>query len=485
MSMLRNVLGNKNARTINGAVTNKSTLNANLDAFYHIPARGNDNYLELFKAAMEEDWLYAVLNMFYIRDIRGGTGKRNSFRGILHWLGEVHPEIVERIVHLVPVYGRWDDVFALVDTVSEPIAMRLIISQLTEDLTNSKANKPVSLLAKWMPSENASSKETKKLARRVMQWLHYTPREYRKVLSYLRAIIDIPEKHMSARNFSDIKYDAVPSKAMKQYRKAFMEKDSLRFAQYLQAVNTGKANINASVIYPHEIVRECFGREYDPVLETLWNNLPDYCGGRSFLPVIDVSGSMTSGTDVHNPPLYYAIGLGMYLAERNKGSFKNTFITFSDQPEFVEIHGKTLFDRIANVNDASWGYSTNIEAVFTLILQAITQYNIPESDIPDEIIIISDMEFNEATDRSSTNLEAIKQMFATHNVKLPQLTFWNVDSKTNQVPATYNEQGVKLVSGGNPVIVRAVLSGDAVTPLSMMREVLMSERYQPVLNAFG
>jgi uncharacterized protein DUF2828 len=462
------------AYTENNAISNRSTLSDTLDFFYHAAARrGQDNTL-LFANAYAEDKLIALKAAFYTRDIRGGQGERNTFSQVLRYLYTHDRNTFEKIVELVPVYGRWKDILEFVDNG----VVRFVVKQ---QLRADRGAEHPSLLAKWMPSQNASSKDTIALANKWINALDMTPREYRKMLTELRKKLVLVETLMSAGKFSEINYAHVPSRAGMLLRKAFSKRDAERYVAYLESVKKGDAKINASTLYPYEIVEKYLrGMSLDETLELQWKALPNYieANDENAIVVADVSGSM------HGTPMAVAISLAIYIAERNSGAFKNYFITFSERPTLQKVKGSTLKQKVENLERANWDMNTNLQAVFNLLLKTALDANSPQSDMPKKLFIVSDMQFDEATGRNSmSNFETIKRKFERAGYTMPVIVFWNVNSRVDETPVVMDEKGVYLVSGASPSIFKAAINARATNPMELMLEVLNSDRYAAIEEA--
>lgn len=469
---------NRSARTQNGAVTLKSTKSDLLDFFSRGAAmrdRDEKDIVKLFSKALSEDPLNAMKALFYTRDCRGGQGERRAFRAIWKWLAKNYPDFAKVNLANVPFFGRWDDLFFDAET------LEFAAEFVKENLALANPEYSVLNLYKWMPSINTSSKETRSLAWKFVNALGTSPRNYRKMLSEKRAQLDIVERKMSAGLWGSIKFEAIPSRASLLYRKAFKKRDGTRYSDYLTKVEKGEAKINTAVTFPYEIVRQYLNRgvDNDRTLNVAWANLPDYIPeGESGLVVADVSGSMSSN---ENLPLAVSISLAMYMAERNKDpAFKDRFITFSNSPELVKVKGGNLYEKIQNLNRAQWDMSTNLQAVFDLILNTAVKNSVPQKDMPSRLFIVSDMEFNSAC-RSRTNFEVIKAKYASAGYEMPKIVFWNVDAKSDQSPVKMDEKGTMLVSGCSPTIFKNVMLSKVTTPYDMMLEVLSQDRYARVI----
>jgi hypothetical protein len=465
------------------------TQNACLDLFGKIGACREDlnQAKQLFAKAYEENAQLATQILFWVRDIRGGQGERKVFKELLKDLASIDPQVVQKLIPLVPEFGRWDDLLILEDTSVWDNVLDSFRQQLDKDLKAKEGQ--ISLLAKWLPSINASSKDSKRQGRKIANFLGYSEKQYRKTLSALRSKIKIVEQKMCANEWENIEYSKVPSRASFMYRNAFKSHDSQRYTEFLADVASGKVKINTSTLYPYEIVYQFLfgeGEVGDQTLELLWNNLPNYLEdqqeGFNGLVVADVSGSMV--TNSKGKPMAVSISLAMYIAERNQSEvWKNKFLTFTDKPSLETIKGSTLQEKISNLGNSDWGYNTNLVKVFEAILQAAKVGKVPQDQMPQKLILVSDMEFDEACqDNDLTNFEHISHMFEKAGYKLPDLIFWNVNSGSS-VPVTVHDSGTALLSGYSPSALKAIFSED-ITPLSVMLESVDSERYLPVKLVF-
>jgi hypothetical protein len=484
MSRLFDILANR-ITTENGMAAYDDTGSANVN-FFSERSGYRDNpqqALADFKAAFKEDPEVAVLNLFNLYDVRGGSGERRASLGIIEYIYNNDYKLFKRIFPLIPMYGRWD---ALVGYVEDRNVRDYVGKQFVHDLY-AAPDQSISLLGKWLPSENSSDHilavewakalfpDAKSYGNRMAQ--------YRRALTHLRNRIGIVETLMSQKRWEDIDYTRVPSRAGMIYRKAFKKNDKSRYENYLESVLNGKAKMNAGVLYPHEIVAKLERYGDNKALNAMWESLPEYSEEPSnVLAVIDVSGSMTSTVYKSVSAIDIAMGLGIYFSERINGMFKDKFITFSERPELVTLKGDNLEERVNNLRQSRWGYNTDLEAVFKLVLKTAKNYDLPESEMPDTILIISDMQFDQANKSNFTAYEMIRAKYAKFGYKLPKLVFWNVTGKVSH-PVKHNQEGVILMSGFSPSNLATVLEAKEVTPAQAMLEVLYSKRYQPVLEA--
>lgn len=479
MNRFMKAMGNGNMTyTENGALTHKSSNSAIVDFFFHGAAlrteKDEHRIINLFADAFKEDPTTALRILFYIRDIRGGQGERRIFRIMLSYLVLNHPDWLIKNMKLIPEYGRWDDLFILRNTSLEAHMIDFIKKQLMEDLDNYSQGKSVSLLAKWLPSENTSSIKTRTVAKYMRINLGYTPRAYRKVLSTLRNAIDVVERKLSAKQVDLIQYAHVPSNASLKYKKAFMKHDEERYKAYLDSVSKGETKINAATLYPYDLVHKAMF-EYDNTVEALWKNLPDYVEDLCGLVVADTSGSM------YGRPMEVSISLAMYIAERNKNeAWKDYFISFSRVPKFHKVQGKTLIERMRSVK---LGHieNTDLQAVFNMILTRAIQHSVPQEDMPKILLIVSDMEFDRCCVHNSlTNFETIRNKYESAGYEMPTVVFWNVNSRNTQSPITIDERGAVLIGGCSPVVLKYAL-GSCTSPLQMVYNVTESNRYKNIV----
>ena len=489
--------------TENGAVGYKTTGKALLDINFSVASMRRmpeHQIVDKFVKAFYEDKLLAVKWLFFCRDAREGIGERRLFRACMKYLAEQHKDITKAVIELIPEYGRMDDIWCLLDTDLKNDVIHFIEKQLLEDIDNMKNNKPISLLGKWLKSENCSSKESKRLAHIIREGLGLTPRQYRKILSALRSYLKVVETYMSKKEWSEIDYSTVPSRANLIYNSAFLRNDEERRRNYLSSLQKGEIKINAGVLFPHDIVhkyttsdgwwRHKLKSSDDITLEELWKALPDYVkGAGNTICVADGSGSMTSNVGTGNvTALDVANALAIYFAERSSGQFKDTYITFSQRPRIVDLSkGKSLREKIEIALRYNEVASTNIEAVFDLILQTAINNNMTQDDLPQNILILSDMEFDSCARSNNGRLnqklfKVFADRYAEHGYKLPRLVFWNINSRTGTIPVKENDLGVALVSGFSPAIVKMVLS-NKTDPFECLLEQINSERYQKVEDA--
>jgi len=485
--------------TENGGVAHKSTLSAVYDLFAFAGAyrsRSDDDCILLFKKAFEENELLALKCLFYIRDIRQGQGERRFFRVCFNWLAKNYPEAARRNLINIAEYGRYDDLYSVIDTELESDMFEIVKEQLQKDLQSleNSENTGVSLLAKWLKSENASAEETKRLGEKTRKYLGMSHKAYRKLLSILRTRIKIVEKYMSENRWNEIEFDKIPSKAGFIYRNTFAHKDIIA-KKYEDFINNKTTKVNAKALYPYEIVQSVTKKingRYELLIseterETLnkyWNNQKDYLEGRSckILTIADTSGSMRSGMG-NVAPIDVSISLAMYCSERISGPFKNYFISFSSQPKLIEVEGVDFVDTVRRIYAQNLCENTNLRAVFNLLKDLVTTEDsgVEASDLPTTLVVISDMEIDGGSYwrdqyQRQTEMEEIRDEWAKAGLTMPKLVYWNVNARKNLI--LDEDENTTFVSGASPVIFESVLLGK--TGIELMKDKLLSERYESV-----
>lgn len=496
--------------TENMAIAHKSTKSDLLDMFAMgaaMRSRSVEDVILMFKKAYEENPTYALKCLFYIGDCRGGQGERRFFRICIKWLANNYPEVMRRNIQYVPTYRRWDDLYALVGTPLEDDAFAFMKEQLALDVEC----KTPSLLAKWLKSENTSSKESRILGNKTRVAFGMNHKQYRKTLAILRERINVLERLMSENRWDEIEFDKIPSRAGLIYKNAFArhdlereqsEKNVTTYAEFAKSKDT---KVNAKALYPYECVAEALKlfrtgsywnmRELPAMDDTTrlmvdkyWQNLEDYFNGATFngIAVVDTSGSMVR--DDAAAPINVAISLGLYCAERAQGPFAGNYISFASRPQLIKTEGVDFVDKVQRIYKTNLVDDTNIEATFDLMLNTAIQNRCSQDDLPQNVIIISDMEFNGATgsgwynrnnnrfntDNAETLLEGIAKKWAAHGYEMPHLIFWNCDARQNNIPMIGNGR-ISYVSGMSPTIFETIMSGK--TGMDLMYEKLNSDRY--------
>ena len=490
--------------TENGAVTHKTTKSALLDMFAMgaaMRSRSDADVLLMFRNAFAENPVYALKCLFYIRDIRGGQGERRFFRICMKDLAKNNTEAAKRNLQHIPTFGRWDDLYVFVDTPLEADAFELMKNQLALDVEC----KTPSLLAKWLKSENTSSKESRKLGNKTRIAFGMNHKQYRKTLAVLRERINVLERLMSENRWDEIEFDKIPSRAGLIYKNAFARHDLEReqseknVTTYAEFAKSTETKVNAKALYPYECVAEALKifrtgsywnmRELPALDDTnrlmvnkYWDNLTDYFNGATFngIAVVDTSGSMVRNDAA--APINVAISLGLYCAERAQGPFAGNYISFASRPQLIKTEGVDFVDKVQRIYKTNLVDDTNIEATFDLMLNTAIQNRCSQDDLPQNVIIISDMEFNSATgwrsnfnsNNAETLLEGIAKKWAAHGYEMPHLIFWNVDARQNNIPMIGNGR-ISYVSGMSPTIFETIMSGK--TGYDLMMEKLNSDRY--------
>ena len=487
--------------TENGAITHKTTESALLDMFAMGGAmreRSVGDVTLMFKKAYEENPKYALKCLFYLRDVRGGQGERRFFRECMKWLAKNDAAAARRNLQYVAEFGRWDDLYCFVGTSLEKDAFKILKNQFILDLNC----KTPSLLAKWLKSENATSEESRKLGELTCHYFGYHPKQYRKHLSNLRERIRVLERLMSQNRWEEIEFDKIPSKAGLKYKNAFARRDIIK-AKYEKFAKDENTKVNAGTLYPYEVVEKAinlmgsqsyWGYSNKNValdntdrlmINKYWDNLTDYFNGSKLnaLCMVDTSGSM------HGTPINVATSLGLYCAEKAGGPFANHYISFSSRPKLIECEGVDFCDKVDRIVRTNLCENTNIEAAFDMLLTTVLRHNLCQKDIPDTIIVISDMEFDSATwqfrggrygsalSSAETLMEGIARKWETRGYEMPHLIYWNVRASQNNIPMLGRGR-ISYVSGFSPSIFQSIVTGK--TGFDLMLETLDKKRYEVI-----
>lgn len=491
MGAFREAINNENkwTKTWNGEDALRTTSSKCLDFFGRAGAMRSTNKtdkLNTFDAAFKEDKDIAVKLLFYTRDIRGGYGERDTFNEIFAHLANINKESVVKNLWAVLEFGRAKDLYSLIGTLAEDEMWDFMHKQFELDLRNMELGKPVSLLAKWIATPDSSSEKTKKLGKLTASKLGYTyktMREYKKKLRALRRYLDIPEIKMAQNNWGEIEYSNLPSKCMLKNRDAFKRHDEERYLEFIHKVNSGEVKMNMGTVVPCDIIQKVACGKYTPDLEAMWSSLPDMNNGNAMV-ICDTSGSMWGwgalrDTDVK--PGTVAFALAIYFAERNKGDLKDLFMTFSDRPEFVELDGITLEQKFNKLYNANWDGSTNLEAAFDLLLTTCVRNKVPQNELPESLVIISDMQINCVSGLDSNNrmtfYDKMSRKYEQAGYKMPQVVFWNVQASNPTFHASADVAGVSMVSGYSPNIFKQVMENIGTTPYELMMAIVNDERY--------
>jgi hypothetical protein len=469
MNAFVTAIANQEARTANGMKARKSTANKCVDLFYSIGASRGKNIVPAFTAAYVEDADLALRIAQWARDVRGGAGEREIFRSVLVHLEKTNPDAALALLAKVPEVGRWDDIFVF----STPKLKTAAYTMLGDALRAQNG-----LAAKWTPRKG-------KIAAEVRAFFGMSPKQYRKSLVSMTKVV---ETQMCANDWDAINFSHVPSVASRNYKKAF-GRHTPKFAEYVAALVKGTpgVKVNANAIFPHDVLKGVVGvygrkdmskTDLDHITAQ-WNALPNYVGDASILPLVDVSGSMScpAGGKGDVTCMDISLSLGLYLADKNKGVFKDTFLTFSDKPQLLTLKGD-IVQKLDQMSRSDWGMSTNLHAAFTKILDVAVKGNAPQSDMPAMVLILSDMQFNQCVNHDDSAMEMIERKFEAAGYTCPKVVFWNLNAGDN-VPVKSDKSGAALVSGFSPAIMASLLGADVeqFTPEGIMLKTVMVDRY--------
>jgi hypothetical protein len=469
MSTFVNAVVNQEARTANGMKARKSTANACVDLFFKAGAMRGKDIVPSFAAAMAENKEFALRIAAWLRDVRGGAGERELFRSILKYLEKNDPASAEALVRKVPELGRWDDLFVFESKDLKRVAYTILGDALREQN---------GLAAKWTPRKGPVALE-------IREFFGMSPKFYRKSLVEMTKVV---ESQMCAKEWDEINFSHVPSVAASRYKKAF-NRNTPTYAAYVQALVKGdnpEVKVNASAVYPYDVLKgriNNYGVNFDKteldLIQKQWEALPNFVGDASILPLVDVSGSMScpAGQNSKLTCLEVAVSLGLYLADKNKGKFKDTFLTFSGSPELLHLKGN-INQKIDQMVKSKWAMDTNLHKALDKILKTAVDAGVPQEEMPKMLLILSDMQFNACVTFDDSAMQMIQRKYESAGYEVPKLVFWNLNARDN-APVKFDESGTALVSGFSPAIVKPLLSGnlEKFTPEAVMLETIMQDRY--------
>ena len=490
--------------TENGAPARTTTGDNLINLFAVIGAmreRDESDIISMWESAYRENPELAVRMIFYAGDIRGiGLGERRTFRILVKHLANTHPSIMRKNIVNIPYYNRWDSLYELVATPCEHDMWDLVRTQWLEDFGNMKHNKPISLMAKWLASVNASSKKTCMLGHKTARELGLSQAVYRRALSKLRAYLKVVEKSMSAQEWATIEYSAVPSYAMKNYSQAFARHDKDRFSSYKESLEQkiadgtiSQKDIKSATLFPYDLVRKYIDNDfdywsrrsyigrYDTITEAQWKALPDYLDEEANVIVMaDVSGSMYSP---NYQPISASLGLALYFASRNKGIYHNKYMTFTDRPSFLTINeNASLHDQLVQAWSAGVGYSTNLERAFMYILDTAIENNVKPEDMPKALVVVSDMEIDPFFRGYQLDfLEEMMRRFRNAGYSMPKVLFWNVEGRNSTFHAKYTNPNAVFASGYSASAFTSIIKGINKTAYEVMYDTLMDAQYDRVI----
>jgi hypothetical protein len=475
MTTFANAVDNRITRTENGMKAFKSSGDSLTNLFFKIGASRGKNIIPEFTSAFVQDKELATRIALWTRDVRGGAGERKLFRDILVYLESNAPEILDRIFDKIAEIGRFDDYLVFSTQKYKHKAYDVLFDAI---LSGNQ------LASKWIPREKSAKTA---IANEIMTYWNMTPRQYRKFLATNTTVV---ETKMCSNAWTDINYSHVPSVASARYKKAFNKHDPVGYTDYVNKLNAGDASVkvNAGAVYPYDVLKGIISpygystnykkTELDLIVNQ-WNALENFVGDANILPLVDVSGSMCTpaGTNASVTCLDVAVSLGLYLSEKNKGKFKDLFVTFSTHPEILHLQGN-IVDRCNQMIKSKWAMSTDLHSALDLILTTAINGNVPREEMPNMLLILSDMQFNQCTRFDDSAYQMIRRKYENAGYECPALVFWNINAKDN-VPVRHDASGVALVSGFSPAILGAVLSADSdsFTPEGIMLKAIMNPKY--------
>lgn len=458
MNAFVNAIDNQESRTENGMKALVTTGNACTNLFFKIGASRGKNVIPDFVSAFVENKDYATRIALWARDVRNGAGERQIYRDILRYLEKNEPELALKFIRKTPELGRWDDLLSFETTELRTAAFAAIAEAL---------NSGNGLCGKWMPRKGEDANDLRK-------YLRLSPKAYRKLLVGLTKVV---ETQMCAKEWNSINFEHVPSLASARYKKAFAKNAKEHYTNYLSKLEKGEAKVNAGAVYPYDVIKTIMlgDRSNLQLIKAQWESLPDYTNDTAILPLVDVSGSMTVSVAGITTALQVALSLGLYLADKNKSAFRDCFLTFSDKPQLLKLKGD-IVQKLDQMKKSTWGMNTNLHAALEQIVVTAIDNSVPQEDMPKVLLILSDMQFDACVKHDDSAMMMIERKYQDAGYNVPNIVFWNLNAGDN-APVKFNKQGVALVSGFSPAIMKSVLGCDSLTPESVMLKTILNERY--------
>jgi hypothetical protein len=475
MSTFTDAVTNQTTTTTNGMKAHVASGNACTDLFFKIGASRGQNIIPSFVAALAENEDYAIRIAQWARDIRGGAGERKIFKDILVYLSKANPTLALRLMQKVPEIGRWDDLLVKYEY--------HILEQNAANLIKGAIEDGNGLAAKWAPRKGDWALKLRKI------W-NMSPKAYRKFIVNASKTV---EQQMCAKQWDDINFSHVPSLAASRYRTAFYRNAEARYTEYIEKLKSGDTSVkvNAGAVYPYDVLKNSNVRNASREHAIAqWAALENFIGDANILPMVDVSGSMMTpaGNSTSLSCMDVAVSLGLYCAEKNNGKFQDVILTFSANPQLMQLQGD-IIQKCEQLKRADWGMNTDLNRAFEQMLRVAKEGNVPASEMPEILLILSDMQFdssqdkgwsrgNEVTVFNESAIEMIKRQYNDAGYTMPQVVFWNLNAHDN-CPVKFNELGTAMVSGFSPAIMKSVLAADfeEFTPEAIMLQTILSERY--------
>ena len=456
--------------TSNGMITLSDSGDALTTLFFAIGSSRGKDIIPEFERAYNSNPTAALRILFWARDIRGGAGERETFRKLFKHYANSNPVRLKELIKLVPEYGRWDDLLNLVGPV-RPLGKQ---ADFALDLIASELKKGNGICAKWMPRKGPIAS-----AIRHKMWL--SPKAYRKLLVGLTKVV---ETQMCAREWETINYDHVPSVAAARYQKAFTKRDPIRYDEYKKGLASGENKVNAAAVYPYDVIKSVYTGDAT-VAAAQWEALPNYLSDNGIVPMVDTSSSMSCKVNGSGSLtcMDISVSLGLYIADKQTGAFKDLFLTFNHNSRIELLRGDFL-SKLSQLRHADWGGNTNLASAYDEILRVATTNKLSPSEMPKYLLILSDMEFDMATrDYDGKSLRAqdlAADKYAKAGYELPKIVYWNLNARPGNVPVKFDEKGTALVSGFSPAIMKGILAAKEFSPVGIMLETINSERYSAI-----
>lgn len=482
-------------RTTNGALSHSPDSGRMLLFFRTVRDTSEEELNRFILSSWDESPEDTLKLIFHLRNCRGGKGEKKQGINAVKWLQRHAPHTFSDNIKYLPEYGYYKDLLSFLETNNvishgsdEKIIFKIICDQFNEDwkLYTEGNKNSISLVSKWIPSEGGSHDKKFHTTKKFCYILGINRKEFRQRLSLLRNHLNVVEKKMCSKEWDDIDFSKIPSIALHRYAKSFQKHTPQLYQEFLDKVNKGETKMNTARLQPHEIVSYYLQQNsIDNDVETRWKQykkqLKEKIKLKNILPIIDVSGSMYSGSGKVSP-IDVSLSLGLIVSDLSEGRFHNKWINFSSKPSLKDISGDTLRQQLDNLkNDGDWGMSTNYEAVYDLILNVAETFGLTQSQLPDAVLVLSDMQFDQCTtenySREITNDQAIKRKFKAKGYIPPKRIYWNLAAVNVDFPVKSFELDTALVSGFSPDLLELFLETGDITPFDIMKKAINNSSY--------
>lgn len=509
----------------NGAVELESTSNANIDLFFKLVRDLPTHTLEslmgrVLTCGNKEDIIDLFVLAFQTRHCRGGKGEKKLFYNMILNLYDKYPEVICDLIEHVPFYGYYKDYLLLCELIVDNPKYDLLFDRIISVYAEQLKTDPYSV--KFAPrynkhfAKNNNNRIFRTLVNKLFPKTHNSFEKYRKMVSEGNKKINTTEILMCDKRYSEIDFSHVSSVCLNKFRKAFLNEsikepllhndiatgnrypdddDRVLCRQHLLEKTQSK-DIHGKQVMPHILVEQIINRlltwseeklfniQWEKIKEDVLNQINSNNNSNKkmnlgkLVPLSDVSDSM------NGIPMQVSIALGLLISEINHEAFRNRVLTFNTVPKWHNLSScKTFCEKVISLKSSPWGGSTNFMKAIENILEVAVLNKLSNDEIPD-LIVFSDMQFNEADSKFLTHYEIIKKKFNNAGyTTIPKIIFWNLRGNTNGFPVDSKCENVQLLSGFSPSLFKLILTGEqgvTCTPEQVFKNAVNDEAYNKI-----